>query len=103
MKILKKKDFWECLKEMTNKERCMFIRFTCGLSRLPSNYRVTKKLKIVIEPTRTDLTLPRSATCFWTFYLPKYSSKSIMKERILTALHNCTDIDNDFNAHEEDD
>jgi len=96
------KNFWECLTEMSNKERCMFIRFTCGLSRLPANYKTEKKLKITIESSYTNDALPRSATCFYTFYLPAYTAKKIMKEKILTAVNNCVDIDADFMVEEDE-
>lgn len=41
--------FWEVLNEMTPKERCLFVKFTCGLSRLPTGYNSAQKLKIVAE------------------------------------------------------
>ena len=46
----------------------------------------------------TDLPrrLPRASTCFWSFYLPRYSRKEIMRDRIITAITSCGDIDNDF-------
>lgn len=40
--------------------------------------------------------LPRASTCFWSFYLPRYSGKEVMRERIITAITSCGDIDNDF-------
>ena len=90
-----RKDFWECLSEFTNKERCLFVRFACGLSRLPVGYQPSKNLKIVFEFNEDDA-LPRASTCFWSLYLPRYSSKEIMKKRILTAIVHCTDIDADY-------
>eukprot|EP01119_Soliformovum_irregulare_P020806 TRINITY_DN6796_c0_g1_i1.p1 TRINITY_DN6796_c0_g1~~TRINITY_DN6796_c0_g1_i1.p1 ORF type:complete len:3271 (-),score=955.48 TRINITY_DN6796_c0_g1_i1:39-9716(-) len=93
--------FWECLSEMTNRERCMFVRFTCGLSRLPSGYKTDKRLKIIFEHNdNDDNSLPRASTCFWSIYIPKYSSKEIMKKRILTALVHCTDIDADYTINQ---
>ena len=41
--------FWAVLNEMTPKERCLFVKFTCGLSRLPTGYNSAQKLKIVAE------------------------------------------------------
>jgi E3 ubiquitin-protein ligase HERC1 len=87
--------FWAVLHEMSPKERCLFVKFTCGLSRLPTGYNSAQKLKIVAE-NDSDSSLPRASTCFWSFYLPRYSKKEIMRERIITAITNCGDIDNDF-------
>lgn len=43
--------FWEVMEEMTPKERSLFVRFVCGLSRLPRSVSgIGKKLKIVAEP-----------------------------------------------------
>jgi hypothetical protein len=107
--------FWAVLTDMTAAERCKFVRyelsylflrflfihlfssrFTCGLSRLPKGYSSSQKLKICCMTGAGDEALPRAATCAWTFNLPVYSSKEIMKQRVLTAILNCFDIDNDF-------
>jgi hypothetical protein len=66
--------FWECLQEFSNKERCMFIRFTCGLSRLPLDYHPSKRLKIIFFFQEED-SLPRASTCFWSLYVPKYPAQ----------------------------
>jgi len=87
------------MNEFSNKERCMFVRFTCGLSRLPTGYNPNKKLKIVLEQYQDDNSLPRAATCFWSLYMPRYSTKDIMKQRLLTAIVHCTDIDADYTIH----
>ena len=44
-----------------------------------------------------DGILPRADTCFFNFELPNYSSKEIMREKILLAIH--TDC-NSMNAEE---
>ena len=55
-------NFWTVLNEMTPKERCLFVKFTCGLSRLPTGYNAAQKLKIVAEndSDATCVSLPQS-------------------------------------------
>lgn len=74
----------------------MFVRFACGLSRLPTFYQPNKNLKIIFEVSAQPEALPRAATCFWSIYLPIYPNKEIMKKKLLIALSNCADIDADY-------
>ncbi len=87
--------FWKCMEEFTTKERCMFVRFACGLSRLPANFKSNRHMKVTFEENGEN-SLPRSSTCFWTCYLSNYPNQEIMKQKILTAISSCTDIDADY-------
>ena len=40
-----------------------------------------------------DTRLPVAHTCFFQIDLPRYSSKAVLKEKLLYALHNCKDMD----------
>lgn len=33
---------WEVLNSFSNRERCLFVRFACGLSRLPGTFKKRK-------------------------------------------------------------
>lgn len=81
--------------QFSNRERCQLVRFACGLSRLPIGFHSSKKMQVVFE-FGADTQLPRASTCFWTLYMPSYSSYEIMKLRLLTAILHCTDIDADY-------
>ena len=48
-----------------------------------------------------DAYFPIAHTCFNGLELPRYSSKSILKERILYAIENTTSIDGDTLQHGE--
>ena len=90
------KNFWEILKEMSPKDKSLFLRFVWGRSRLPlrKDYR---KFKItgMKKAGNPDSYLPVAHTCFFQIDLPKYSSKEIMKQKILYATNHCRIIDLD--------
>ena len=88
--------FWEILKEITPKDRCQFLRFVWGRSRLPVS-REFKKFKItqLNKGGNPDVYMPVAHTCFFQIDLPTYSSKEIMKEKFLYAITHCQAIDLD--------
>lgn len=50
----------------------------------------------------SDNRLPTAATCSFRLLMPRYSTKDIMRERLLYAINNCTAIDLDaFVVHEQ--
>eukprot|EP00483_Globobulimina_turgida_P001790 UN01792 len=95
------KFLWDILSnEFTNEQKRNFIRFVWGQSRLPTKSEdFTDRFGILsCHGKDNDHTLPVSHTCFFTLELPKYSSKEIMKKKLLYAINNCTAIDTDFVA-----
>jgi hypothetical protein len=85
--------FWEALEEMSEEDRLKFIVFCWGQERLPANDEEFKysKTRFMIKPSMNqnygDNALPRANTCFFNFELPSYSSKEILREKILLAIH----------------
>jgi hypothetical protein len=53
----------------------------------------------VLKP---DQYLPKAHTCFFSINLPRYSGKQIMREKLLYAISNCTEMDADFRTTEAD-
>jgi hypothetical protein len=86
--------FWEVLTEMTDEERSMFLRFVWGRTRLPA--AGTFRTFTISEDAEDDNKLPVSHTCFFSLDLPKYSSKVILKKKLLYAISNCQAIDLDY-------
>jgi hypothetical protein len=43
-----------------------------------------------------DKQLPTASTCFFSLHLPRYSSASVLKDRLLYAIHNCVLMDGDY-------
>lgn len=90
------KMFWEVLKEMTAKERSLFLRFVWGRSRLPAGQEFKKfKIHSLSRPGDPNNYLPVSHTCFFQLDLPRYTRKDIMKAKLLYAITHCQAIDLD--------
>ena len=85
------KRFWRVLEAFTEEQKSDVVLFGWGRSRLPdrhSEWRFT-----LSTPSRNDdAHLPNSHTCFFTIEMPTYSSDSIMRKRILTAITFCKDV-----------
>lgn len=83
---------WETLNEMSEEDKLKFIVFCWGQERLPANDEEFKisKTRFMIKPSINqsygDGALPRANTCFFNFELPKYSSKEILREKLLLAI-----------------
>lgn len=91
--------FWEVMKEMTTKEKSLYLKFVWGRSRLPAG-RDFRKMKIARyhAPGSVNNYLPVSHTCFFTIDLPQYTTKDAMKGKLLYAITHCTAIDLDGTA-----
>lgn len=89
--------FWQAMKEFTNEERSMFIRFTWGRSRLPLTAEgFPQRFKLQsFGKSPADSYLPISHTCFFSIEMPRYSTLEIMKEKLRYAIYNCQAIDGD--------
>ena len=88
--------FWEVFREMTGKERSLFLRFVWGRSRLPAG-KDFKQFKITNKSVSgiVDNYLPVSHTCFFTLDLPPYTNKQVMREKLVYAITHCQAIDLD--------
>jgi len=88
--------FWEVMKELRSQERVLFLRFVYGSSRLPPNQKWPMPFKICgVSKAQPDTTLPNSQMCFFSLLLPEYSSKEILRKKLLEAITMCQDIDTD--------
>jgi hypothetical protein len=96
--------FWELLEEFSDEERTLFLRFVWARSRLPTSSQESTmnfKLQGSQGPAKKfpDKYLPHAQTCFFSFSLPEYSTKEIMREKILYAIHNSPNMDADVRLH----
>lgn len=102
-------DFWDILFGLSNADKLRFVKFCWGQERLPSTIQgfESASIRFMIKPAQysgsQDGLLPRADTCFFNFELPNYSSKEIMKEKILLAIHTDCDSMNAEQAHSEHD
>ena len=82
---------YEVICEMTPEEQSLFIQFCTGSSRLPIGglenlhppLTISRRLD---QDMPSDSALPSSLTCVNLFKLPPYSTKEIMRTKILTAI-----------------
>ena len=83
---------WELLEEFTPADRRKFIKFCWAQERLPSTKDEYERLQVVftikpcMDKKKKDI-FPKADTCFFSLELPEYSSKDIMKSKILTAIN----------------
>ncbi|RHY98171.1 hypothetical protein DYB26_010380, partial [Aphanomyces astaci] len=94
--------FWRVLVDMTDDDRCAFVRFVSARSRLPQDQlSFGQKFKIQSASGEgmthnPDDSLPKSHTCFFALLLPKYSTDDVCRKQFLYAIHNCLEMDGDF-------
>ena len=81
-------DFWSIvIDELTFKQKKQLLSFITGSDRVP--IRGLSDLTITISRNGSnDQKLPTSHTCFDHILLPQYSSKDILRERLLVAIEN---------------
>lgn len=79
--------FWEIIHEFTDQEKKDFLMFTTGSDRSP--LRGLSQLAFTITGTGLDDTrLPSAHTCFNDLILPRYSSKEMLRTKLLQAMEN---------------
>jgi hypothetical protein len=80
------KRFWRVMGTLSHEQRVAFIKFSWGRSRLPSrNAREKWEFKLTTTNAKTS-SLPIVHTCFFQVELPSYSSDSVMRTKIVTAI-----------------
>ncbi|RYG70468.1 hypothetical protein EON64_00055 [archaeon] len=96
--------FWSVLKELSSEEKTLFLRFVWARSRLPSLAKelpINFKLQMApnLSSEQVDQYLPHAQTCFFSLSLPHYSSRDILKEKLLYAIKNSPNMDADVRLH----
>ncbi|XP_064507956.1 probable E3 ubiquitin-protein ligase HERC3 isoform X1 [Pseudopipra pipra] len=84
------KDFWNVFHKLPEEKKKMFLGFLSGSDRIPV-YQLQWFRFCIVDPQakNPDELYPSASTCSLIFYLPRYSSKSILKEKLLYAIeHN---------------
>jgi len=91
--------FWEVLKEFSQLERSLYLKFVWGRSRLPSG-KDWRHMKVTRYNPNGPVNnyMPVSHTCFFTLDLPAYTTKEAMRQKLLYAITHCTAIDLDGSA-----
>ena len=78
---------FDTLLEFNEIERSLFFKFVTGSPRLPIGglSNLNPKLTIALRSDEND-SLPTVMCCTNYFKLPKYSNKTILKEKLLIAI-----------------
>ena len=90
------KYLWQAIENFTNEDRSRFLRFVTGRRRLPTPLYIARG-----KSNSPVNSLPESATCSHTLYLPSYSSAAMAEEKIRYAAYNCVAIDTDMSPWED--
>jgi len=90
--------FYEILDEMTEAELRLLCRFFGGADRITPNSRFSLQVDSSGTPEENDARLPTSATCSEQLTISKYSSKAILKEKLMFAIQFCSAIDTDYHV-----
>jgi ubiquitin-protein ligase E3 A len=77
--------FWEIVNELDDDHKKMFLKFTTGSDRSPLKGLSELKLIIMVQGL-DDTRLPSAHTCFNHLILPQYSSKEVMREKLIKAI-----------------
>ncbi|GMF44864.1 unnamed protein product [Phytophthora fragariaefolia] len=81
--------------ELTVEDQRLFVRFVTGANRLPlgglrslePKLTVVRKLTEAGDSDETDAVLPSASTCTNYLKLPDYSTREVMKQRLLFCIH----------------
>ena len=90
---------FEVLEELSKDELSKFLRFVSARSRLPRN--ASNPMRFRIQPASSvtdeapDEYLPTASTCFFSLRLPKYSTKAVLREKLLYAIDSTPNMDLD--------
>jgi len=99
--------FWEVLRDLSDTEKLLFIKFCWGQERLPANDEEFERnsTRFMIRPAiyaakNPNKALPKADTCFFNLELPNYTTKEALKERLMIAITFDSDsIDADQTIH----
>jgi len=81
------RDFWSVVKKFDLDQKRKLLEFVTATDRVPVGGM--RNMQFTLQKNgQDDVHLPTSATCFGILLLPEYSSKEVMKEKLLTALEN---------------
>lgn len=76
--------FWEIFSDFSHERKLKFLKFATGTDRSPLGG--LGNVKLVLQRGADPNRLPISHTCFNTFTLPDYRSKSVMRKKIIMAI-----------------
>jgi ubiquitin-protein ligase E3 C len=87
--------FWTVFESMNEEEKSQLLKFVTSCERPPSLGFASLNPLFSIQRVdcSDDLRLPSASTCFNILKLPNYSSKAVMKEKLLTSIQSGAGFD----------
>lgn len=79
--------FWEVMEEMSQEDRCKFIRFAWGRSTLPISKKDWGDKFKISKYSGSPGSLPLAHTCFFQIELPPYETKKDMEDKLQLAIN----------------
>ena len=90
------KRFWRVFEDFDDEQRQMYLKFVWGRSRLPIDMKTLKDKHTIALAMNMDKTgFPHAHTCFFSIDIPNYPTDKIMRDKLLTAISMCGEIDTD--------
>ena len=80
--------FWSVVEELTAEQQQKLLMFATGSTRAPIGGLQSLDFKLQRMGPNSN-SLPTSHTCFNTLLIPEYSSREVLKERLLKAIEEC--------------
>ena len=90
------------VRDFTDKERQLLLKFITGSSRLGPTRRITLNVEEYGDD-ENDSAYPVGHTCGESCDVQLYSSLEVMKEKFRTAIFTCGEIDDDQNYYDSED
>ncbi|XP_015788176.1 E3 ubiquitin-protein ligase UBR5 [Tetranychus urticae] len=81
-----KKWFWSIVEKMTTQEKQDLVDFWTGSPALPASEEGFNQMPSVTIRPADDQHLPTANTCISRLYLPLYSSKAVLRSKLLMAI-----------------
>lgn len=78
--------FWTIVERMSNRERQDLLYFWTSSPAMPANPESYQPAPSITFRPADDQHLPTSNTCISRLYLPLYSSKALLKAKLLAAI-----------------
>jgi len=94
--------FWEVLREFTTEEKKLFLQFVWARSRLPlkaSDFEAPFKIQKDTKSASYEA-LPSASTCFFSLSLPEYTSREMLRKKLLFAIKNVKTMETDFSTND---
>uniref|UniRef100_A0A7M4FZI6 HECT and RLD domain containing E3 ubiquitin protein ligase family member 6 n=1 Tax=Crocodylus porosus TaxID=8502 RepID=A0A7M4FZI6_CROPO len=82
------KMFWEVFHDLLLEEKKGFLLFLTGSDRIPILGMNCIRIKFCFNGALSEDHFPQAQTCFQILFLPPYSDKEILKEKLFIALRN---------------